>query len=431
MPLTEPQSSDCKKCYNGVMRNFTIEKTDSQCIVTWYFYSLVVVVLFILLAGLTVGSVFFTHVMFVQQQFQAIPFVLAFWGFWFLIFVATDHYLFGKTMFVLNEEGLNTKYTCLMFKSEKRFALAGIRFFVTEIRRHTSRRGNVSYSYLLQVVQATHEDDNAMKSFRLHTSKNKSFSLPPNVGENEVNDLCNQLNVCLKALKTGQPITDESVEAVEHFKPEAIVFGFDSPPQHLEPPKSRWHYQTDYNGIGFQKRGEDTMPDAIMFFIGAMVLFGIAAMFFPSIDKNAGGGWLGAILSISGFVLVGLVTAFKALNKCLESRRVTTWMFDRSTAEFRIVRFGSARSKTYDLYGWKSLVVQITEAEYEKHHTVELELKLDCDSDKLSAYYNDTAIWQLAFHDSAGETLMSIEKLRKPEALWMADVVLCEQRAIR
>jgi hypothetical protein len=183
---------------------------------------------------------------------------------------------------------------------------------------------------------------------------------------------------------------------MENYRPEPVVFGLDSPPQHLEPPKSRRHYQTDYKGIGFQKQGEDTMMEAILFFYGAVVSFGLAAYIAYMLNENENRDGAGAIFFVIIFALLGLYSVYMMVSKYLESLRTTSWMFARGEAECRSVRFGSTRSKTYDLYGWKSLVVQIPEAEYEKHHTVELELKLECDADKLSAYYNDATLWQRA-----------------------------------
>jgi hypothetical protein len=111
----------------------------------------------------------------------------------------------------------------------------------------------------------------------------------------ELDELCVRLNVCLKALQAGRQIPDDTTEAEEMEtlfpKPLPIAFEFDSPPQHLEPPsKTRWKYQTGFDGFGFQKW--DNIPE----------LF-----------------------------------------------RITTWMFAHGEARFRTSRLGWVRNAAHDL----------------------------------------------------------------------------------
>jgi hypothetical protein len=391
------------------MRNFNIEKTDSQCIVTWRYFDIAsfIACLFLLVVFTVTVMVMLRETALNHNNedfFLAAIFSLVFCGFWLFFFVSILHMLFSELRLVLDEAGLEAEWTCLFIKSKKQINLADIHLFEKEV---SYWRGSAFCK--LRVV---------------YQGNNTNYSAPMN--ENELNDLYNQLNVCLKALKTGRPFTDETME---NYRPEPVVFGLDSPPQHPEPPKSRWYYQTDYNGLGFQKQGENMKVEAIYYLKAAVLSFGLATFF--AFVSNEHEDRVGRFLFTTAFALLGLWTAFKAVSNYLEPRCITSWMFYSGVAKFRTVRFGWTRSKTYDLYGWKSLVVQIPEAEYKKHHTVELELKLECDADKLSAYYNDSALWQLAFLDTAGEKLMSIDSLSKPEALWMADVVLREQRAIR
>jgi len=51
--------------------------------------------------------------------------------------------------------------------------------------------------------------------------------------------------------------------------------------------------------------------------------------------------------------------------------------------------------------------------------------------DDLENFYEEGNHWQLAFLDKSETDLAVIEKLRKPEALWLADVILRERRTIR
>lgn len=324
------------------MRNLKIEKTDSQCVVTWEFL------------------------------------------------------LFGKCRVVLNENGLESSWTGLVSNKEHRVSLADIRLFQRITRSHKGRA-----SHWLQAVCQ---------------GKNKNIDYSSRGGRKEIDDLCDQLNAFLVKLKTG------GLSTKWNGIPEPITLGFNSSPQHIEPPlKCQWCYQTDFDGFGFQKRGADNTEN---FFapLGCAVLFG---------------GVIATIAFLRGkfddpfllfFALPVLYCVVRALYGLIELLfRRTTWTFTLGEARFRTVLLAWARTVNYELTDWSSLVVQISEAE--RHHTKELEL--DCDSEKVCDYYNGGDCWQLAFLNSAGEQLMAIEKLRKPDALWMADVVLREKRTIR
>ena len=153
--------------------------------------------MFIIFAGLTVGSVFFAYSVFVFQQFHAFPFAFAVWVFWLYWFIQIDHTLFGKTEFFLNKDGLNTMHTALTLKYKKRFDLTKICHFAKEVHHH--QKHPIFYS--LRVVC---QDDNVIKSFRLHPSNSNSFNLPLNEGlAEELDNLCEQLNAFLEKLKAG------------------------------------------------------------------------------------------------------------------------------------------------------------------------------------------------------------------------------------
>jgi hypothetical protein len=101
-------------------------------------------------------------------------------------------------------------------------------------------------------------------------------------------------------------------------------------------------------------------------------------------------------------------------------------MFAYSDVEFCTVRFSWRWTVHYKLTGWDSLVVRLPEDE-----KVSPVLIAAGNPDVIREFYDTYGLWQLVFLNAVGEKLMSIDELFKPEALWMADVVLREQRAIR
>jgi hypothetical protein len=212
-----------------------------------------------------------------------IPVVLLFWGLWLLILVGIVHVMDGKTVFVLNKEGLHTAYTCHKYKRERQWNLARIRRFAK--KAHRTKRG---YYYSPRVV--CQKGNYAGFSTTLATEK-------------EVDDLCDYLNVflgTLKAKENGVPVQCEL--------PDAVTFAYNAPPQHIEPPpKCRWHFQTNFDNIGFQKRD-----------------------------------WF----------------------------RTTTWTFTRGEAEYRTVRFGRVRTVHHSLTGWNSLRVCLPAGEQIKSELI-------------------------------------------------------------
>ena len=343
---------------NTSMQTFKIEKTETQCVVTWQFYTHAVFVLLPFLACLTFPCVVviyhvFTKQVPVQQFWNGLTILLFFGTFWFVFFVFVANIFFGKTRLVLDKTGLETLWTCLFFKRKKRIALTELRRFEKVIRK--GKNGN--RWYLLRVIG----------------NKKFHFMTPSKSNEYELDELCVRLNVCLKALQACRQIPDDTTEAEEMEtlfpKPPPIVFEFDSPPQYLDPPtKTRWQYQTDFDGFGFQK-------------------------------------W----------------------DNILELFRITTWMFALGEAKFRTGRLGWVRNAAHDLTDWHSLVVRVPETEYENYYTKHVDRK----PDEILTYYDGESVWQLAFLNAASERIMAIEKLSKLEALWMADVLLREQRAVR
>jgi len=136
--------------------------------------------------------------------------------------------------------------------------------------------------------------------------------------------------------------------------------------------------------------------------------------------------WWVVLIFLSPLILYGLFKIGVVVYYVLEWFRVTTWMFGQSEAEFRSARFGSLHTEHYNLIDWHSLVVRLPADE-----KIKPELIADGNPDVIREFYNACERWQLAFLNAAGEQLLAIENLSKPEALWMADVVLREQRTIR
>ena len=370
--------------YNTSMQTFKIEKTETQCVVTWRNFPL----LFVLITFLAF-PVFFGVFLLPEQRFADFAVMcgvsLLFSTPFFVIFLCL---WFWKGRLVLDETGLESLSTFFAIESKKRVRLDELRLFKKEISRGS--KGSTS-SKLRAVCQGSNVD-----------------FITLGASQKEINDLCEQLNALLNRLKTaGVPAKWE----------ESFTFGFDTPPQHLElPTKSRWHYQTDFDGIGFQKRGEeDAMGDVVGAFFFAMVAGGFALLI------------RGESIILIPIVLIGLYFCILGLHYILELFRVTTWTFADGEVRFRTARLGLARRTTHDLTGWNSLVVRVSETEID--HAKELEL--DCDAEKIRDYYAGESVWQLAFLDAAGERIIAIENLSKSESLWMADVLLREQRAVR
>jgi hypothetical protein len=385
------------------MRNFTIEKTDSQCIVIWQYYSSEVFVGFIILAVLTGIVALFSP--------------LSLWGLTLFFIALAVHTRSGKIKNVLDADGFTSTYTNHIRKREKRFDLADIRLFEKQIRYSHGKLSSGQYTYLLRVVC-------------LNDRSSESFGLPSKEYlEEELDDLCDQLNIFLGTLKAEVAGIPANWEV-----PEPIVFALDSSPQQIEPPpKSKWHYLADFNSVGFQKRGENKIQDFIKslivaIFVNGIVLFFALLLFGLLHDEQPMKGetlW-GMLICLSPFILYGLIKIGAVLYHFFEWFRITTWMFAYGEAEFRTVRFGWQRTLHYKLTNWDSLVVCLPEDE-----KVSPVLIAAGNPETIREFYDACDLWQLAFLDSAGEALMSIDSLSKPEALWMVDVVLREQQAIR
>ena len=165
------------------MQTFKIEKNETQCVVTWRHFHITALFGLIVLAGVTVAGVFILHTGLIQREIIVILFSLPVWGLWLFMFVAIVHTLFGKTTFVLNKNGLDTVFACLVFEREKQFDLADIFHFEKHFVRYTGRQP----VYAIRVV---FQNDQTSKHF-----------LVPIVPVKDLDDLCNQLNAFLETLK--------------------------------------------------------------------------------------------------------------------------------------------------------------------------------------------------------------------------------------
>jgi hypothetical protein len=385
------------------MQTFKTEKTDSQYTATWRYYSDAVFIWFIILAGLTIWITLLVQV--------------PLWGLALFFLALAIHTWSGKTKIVLDADGFNEIYTNLIRKREKRIALTDIRHFEKQVRPSTGKLSSSQYIYLFRVVC---QNDRYSKSFGV-PAKNDL--------EEEIDELCDHLNIflgTLKAIATGVPA---------HWElPEPIVFDLDLLPQHLDlPPKSRWYYHTDFDGIGFRKKGKDNVRDILRSLYWAVRDNGIVCFFvwatFALLNDGPPaneGVWVGAFALLSPLVLYGLYRIGVLLYHLLEWSRTTTWMFARGVAEFRSVRFGSLRTEQHMLTDWDSLVVRLPVDE-----KISPVLIAVGNPHVIRDYYNACERWQLAFLNVAGDQLMEINELSKSEALWMADVILREQWAMR
>ena len=385
------------------MQTFKIEQTDSQCVVTWRNFNVgAVYILFFFLScwtGLCLLSVTAVFVEDILLIFFALPCC----GLWIVIFAKFVSELFGKRKLVLDETGVKSTYNCLFIKDEKWIDLDDIcRFKVL---------GKVKWLSQIRVVCRENDIDYSV------TSSTK-----------ELGNACRLLNVFLKKLR-GTPTTEVSAKW-------DAVFDLHSSHQFIDPPpKSRWSYKMDFNGFGFRFHGLGRIMAIITLFrlfsmtvvyngvvwIGMLQMLGVLDPPLKGELPKGGSWWIILFFGMIPFVFFGFGLVILTMNMFIDLFRTTTWTFSYNTATFRTARLGLGRTEIVELTGWKSLVVRVPDEG-------ESETEID---DDLRQTYEDGEFWQLAFLNAAGESLMSIDDLRKSEALWMADVVLRERRTIQ
>ena len=171
------------------MRTFKIEKTDTQCVVTWWYFSGAAVFLFVFFAFQTVVIGLATWELFVKPSIFWFFFMLPFWAVWCVVLAVFTDAPFGKTRLVLHKNGLEIRWTWFFIKRKKRYDLANVRSFRREVNRAiASAHGLPLYgytSYSLRIVRQVGEI---------------SFRVPS--GKEELKKLCSQLNAFLNKLKS-------------------------------------------------------------------------------------------------------------------------------------------------------------------------------------------------------------------------------------
>ena len=174
-----------------VMQTFNVEKTDSQCVVTWWYFSGDAVFLFGFLAFLTVWCVAITRELFIKQEIWLFIFALLFCGVWCVVFTFAANAPFGKTRLVLHKNGLEIRWTWFFIKRKKRYELANIRCFRTQVHQPNvgiprwAPRGEITYS--LRIIRQVGDI---------------SFKVPSR--KEELKKLCKQLNAFLETLKQSR-----------------------------------------------------------------------------------------------------------------------------------------------------------------------------------------------------------------------------------
>ena len=210
----------------------------------------------------------------------------------------------------------------------------------------------------------------------------------------------------------------------------------DSLPQHPElPPKSRWRAQRDCDGFEFRFHDESQLTSFYGTFPVAALFIGIASIFMlhlsgvfvlnSTAQPKVGEWWFMFFLSIP-FVLCGLCFAYGTIYCFLRYFHRKSWLFSGDLASSRASWRWLKWIKYYDLTDLHSLSVRFSDTRVET-----LELLAGSLPDEIEERYGDGECWELAFLDAVGADIVVIKNLRRPEALWMADVVLRERRTIR
>ena len=170
------------------MQTFKIEKNDTQCVVTWrhivsgYSFLLICLVLWMVACVLLVNEVF------VKQKFIMLVLALPAWGGWIVCFKLVVDMLFGKTKFVLDGTGLQSTWTCLFFKHEKRIDFADLHRFE-------------------KIVNQEEAEDSGQRLYYFRVvGRENNINYFISWDEKELDDLCEQLNAFLETLKAASSV---------------------------------------------------------------------------------------------------------------------------------------------------------------------------------------------------------------------------------
>ena len=173
------------------MPTFHIEKTETQCRVTWWFLCGGAIFMRVWLALWTVACVAQTWESFIKSDIAMFFFLLPFWVVWCVVLILTARMPFGKTKFVLSKDGLEVRWTRFLIKRKKQYDITDIcQFNKKKHRAFWSHAGFPLYGeiyYSLQIVCR---------------GGNTRFIVQSN--EEELKKLCKQLNAFLRKLKKNR-----------------------------------------------------------------------------------------------------------------------------------------------------------------------------------------------------------------------------------
>jgi hypothetical protein len=175
-----------------LVQTFQIEETDSSYSVTWRHFSATVISYIFIVALLSLFCFLGTAKLVNKMEPNMLCFMIAIWTLWICYFGGLLNTLFGKTKFVLDNEGLEATWTCLLYKQKTRIDINNIDHFKREDyprkRKHERKAGN--WATRIRVVCNKGYFDYVVP-----------ISIINAIAQKEFDDMCDQLNVCLISLK--------------------------------------------------------------------------------------------------------------------------------------------------------------------------------------------------------------------------------------
>jgi len=172
------------------MQTFNIEKNETQCVVTWRHHSGIVVKWLIFLVFWSFFCLIPLDILLNGDILYGISLALVGWGGWFFVLGKIVNAFFGKTRFMLDSNGLESTWTCLSLKLEKRITLNELRCFSTQVNCGKATRW---HRRLYVVCYTTDVGYLTTAGFLTQSSK-------------ELDDLCKQLNAFLETLKAASSV---------------------------------------------------------------------------------------------------------------------------------------------------------------------------------------------------------------------------------